>query len=79
MNNLEYFSHDALGLAELVRTKQISSTELLEVAIKLTEKLDPKLNAVPIKHYDLARENLNNQTNSGIFNEIGRASCRERV
>ena len=55
MNNSEYFSYDALGLAELVRTKQISSTELLEVAIALTEKLDPKLNAVPIKHFELAR------------------------
>ena len=42
MNNSEYFSYDALGLAELIRTKQISSSELLEVAIGLTEKLDPK-------------------------------------
>lgn len=67
MNNSEYFSYDALGLAELVRTKQISSIELLEVAIDLTEKLDPKLNAVPIKHFELARENLKNNTNSGIF------------
>ena len=70
MNNSEYFSHDALGLAELVRTKQMSSAELLEIAIELTEKLDPKLNAVPIKHYDLARENIKNQTNSGIFNGV---------
>ena len=70
MNNSEYFSYDALGLAELVRTKQISSIELLEVAIALTEKLDPKLNAVPIKHFELARENLKNNTNSGIFNGV---------
>ena len=35
MNNSEYFSHDALGLAELVRTKQISSTELLEALLKI--------------------------------------------
>ena len=70
MNNSEYFSHDALGLAELVRTKQISSTELLEVSIALTEKLDPKLNAVPIKHFELARENLKNNTDSGIFNGV---------
>ena len=70
MNNSEYFSYDALGLAELVRTKQISSTELLDVAIALTEKLDPKLNAVPIKHFDLARKNLKNNTDSGIFNGV---------
>ncbi|MDC3019064.1 amidase [Gammaproteobacteria bacterium] len=70
MNNSEYFSYDALGLAELVRTKQISSIELLEVAVALTEKLDPKLNAVPIKHFELARENLKNNTDSGIFNGV---------
>ncbi len=70
MNNSEYFSYDALGLAELVRTKQISSIELLEVAIALTEKLDPKLNAVPIKHFELARENLKNNIDSGIFNGV---------
>jgi len=70
MDNSEYFSYDALGLAELVRTKQISSSELLEVAIALTEKLDPKLNAVPIKHFELARENLKNQIDSGIFNGV---------
>ena len=70
MNNSEYFSYDALGLAELVRTKQISSSELLEVAIALTEKLDPKLNAIPIKHFELARENLKNNTDSGIFNGV---------
>ena len=70
MNNSEYFSYDALGLAELVRTKQISSIELLEVSIALTEKLDPKLNAVPIKHFELAREHLKNNTDSGIFNGV---------
>jgi len=36
----------------------------------LTEKLDPKLNAVPIKHFELARENLKNNTDSGIFNGV---------
>ena len=70
MNDLEYFSYDAIGLAELVRTKQISGSELLELAIGLTEKLDPKLNAIPIKHYDLARENSKNQSKAGIFNGV---------
>ena len=42
----------------------------MEVAIALTEKLDPKLNAVPIKHFELARENLKNNTDSGIFNGV---------
>ena len=67
MNYSEYFSYDSLGLAELVRTKKISPEELLDIAIGLTKKLDPKLNAIPIKHFDLARDNLKNQNNKGIF------------
>ena len=45
MNYEEYFSYDALGLAELVRTKKISQSELLEIALNLTDILDPELNA----------------------------------
>ena len=70
MNNLEYFSFDALGLSELIRKKQISASELLEKAIELTEKLDPVLNAVPIKHLDLAREFSKTNGNKGIFNGV---------
>ena len=70
MNNKEYFSFDALGLSELIRTKQISASELLEKAIELTERLDPVLNAVPIKHFDLAREYLKANDNKGIFNGV---------
>ena len=67
MNDLEYFSFDALGLSELIRKKQISASELLEKAIELTERLDPVLNAIPIKHFDLAREYLKTNDNKGIF------------
>ena len=67
MNNLEYFSFDALGLSELVRKKQISASELLEKAIELTERLDPVLNAIPIKHFDLAREYLKPMTTRGYL------------
>ena len=56
MNFEEYFSYDALGLAELVRTNQISESELLEITIELCNRIDPKINAVPIKHFELARK-----------------------
>ena len=56
MNFEEYFSYDALGLAELVRTNQISESELLEVTIEICNQIDPKINAVPIKHFELARK-----------------------
>ena len=42
----EYVSHDATGLAELVRARRVSAAELLEIALARIEALDPKLNAV---------------------------------
>ena len=70
MNYEEYFSYDALGLAELVRTKKISQSELLEIALNLTDIFDPELNAIPIKHYELAREKAKLSTQDGIFNGV---------
>jgi Asp-tRNA(Asn)/Glu-tRNA(Gln) amidotransferase A subunit family amidase len=51
----DYIAHDALGLAALVRDKEVSAAELLEIAIARTEDVNPQLNAVVLKHYDLAR------------------------
>ncbi len=51
----EYDKYDALGLAELVRKKKVSSAELCEEAIRRIEKLNPALNAVVTPMYDIAR------------------------
>ncbi len=51
----EYRSHDATGLAELVRRGDASPAELLELAIARTEAVNPKINAVVVEHYELAR------------------------
>ncbi len=51
----EYGGYDAVGLAELVRTKQASPAELLDAAIARTEAVNPRLNAVVIEHFDRAR------------------------
>ena len=50
----EYKEYDALGLSELLQKKEVSPKELLEEAIFLTETLDPLINAVPQKHFELA-------------------------
>ena len=50
----EYKEYDALGLSELLQKKEVSAKELLEEAIFLTETLDPLINAVPQKHFELA-------------------------
>ncbi len=51
----EYTEYDALQLAELVRSGQVSAEEILEAAIERIEALNPALNAVVTKVYDQAR------------------------
>ncbi|WP_442579404.1 amidase [Mesorhizobium sp. ASY16-5R] len=51
-----YAESDGLGLAELVHKKEVSPLELVEAAVVTIEKLNPTLNAVIHKHYDMARE-----------------------
>ena len=53
-----YDSHDAVGLADLVRRKEVSPRELLEEAIDRSERLHPKLNAVVIPMYEHARSQI---------------------
>ena len=62
----EYIQYDALGLAELVQSKQIQASELLEIAINRAEKVNPKINAIITPMYERAR-NKANSTSSGIF------------
>lgn len=50
----EYGNYDGLGLAELVRKKKVSPLELCEEAISLVEKINPKINAVIYRMYDIA-------------------------
>ena len=52
----EYRRHDALSLARLVRRSEVSPRELLEIAIARAEAVDPRLNAVVVRHFELARE-----------------------
>ena len=41
-----YSDYDALGLADLVRRREVSPTELVDSAISAIEKLNPDLNCV---------------------------------
>jgi amidase len=51
----DYTNYDGLGLAELVHRKEVKPCELVEEAISRVERLNPQLNAVIHKMYDLAR------------------------
>ncbi|MFL9950430.1 amidase [Paraburkholderia agricolaris] len=62
-----YASTDALGLAALIKQKQISPLELLEVAIDAVETLNPQLNAVTQKAYEQARKEATQVSLSSTF------------
>jgi amidase len=63
----EYGSFDGVGLADLVRRKQVSAGELLDEAIARTASVDPKINAVVVKHYDYARRQIDRGLADGPF------------
>lgn len=52
----DYQKHDGLALAGLVRKKEVTPAELLEAAIARAEGVNPKLNAIIIPMYELARK-----------------------
>ena len=57
MNSFKEFDrYDGLGLAELVRKKAVSPSELCEEAIRRIEQVNPKVNAVITRMYDIARK-----------------------
>jgi len=51
----EYADYDGLGLAELVRRKDVAPAELVEAAIERIGRHDPALNAVVFRAFDEAR------------------------
>jgi amidase len=52
----EYQQYDALGLAELVRSGQVSPLELVEAAIARIEAVNPQINAVTYTMFNQARQ-----------------------
>src|ERR1700759_1606728 len=66
----EYGSYDGVGLAELVRNKQVTPKELLNEALARTAKVDPQLNAVGVKHYDNAEKQIEKGLPDGPFTGV---------
>ena len=60
-------SYDALGLAKLIRTKQVTPHEVVEDTIRKIEAINPKLNAVVYKTYDRARQRASAVLGDGPF------------
>ncbi|WP_299771992.1 amidase family protein [uncultured Pseudoteredinibacter sp.] len=58
---------DALGLAETIRSGQVSALEVLDDTIARIEALDPKINSVVIKTVDIARQQASKAKPQGVF------------
>jgi amidase len=66
----EYANYDGVGLAELVRKREVKASELLDEAIARTEAVDPQLNAVVVRHYDYAQRQIENGLPAGPFTGV---------
>lgn len=66
----EYSNYDAMGLAELVRRKELSAAELVEEAISRVERWNPQLNAVVLPLYERARNMSRGPLPQGIFTGV---------
>jgi amidase len=66
MDVKDYVSQDAAGLAERIRSKDVSASEVVETAIHLTEAINPKINAVAERAFEAARERATSEL-SGAF------------
>lgn len=66
----EYDRFDGLGLAELVRNRQVSPEELVEAAIAVIERQNPALNAMVTPMYDLARATAKEPLPEGPFRGV---------
>jgi len=63
----EYGKFDALGLAQAIAKKKVSTHEVMDEAIARAEALNTKLNAIIFKAYDEARSAARTKTQKGPF------------
>jgi Asp-tRNA(Asn)/Glu-tRNA(Gln) amidotransferase A subunit family amidase len=55
MNEAEYRSQDAHGLADLIRRREVTALEALEAALARAEAVNDKINAITLSLHDAAR------------------------
>ncbi|HTL05550.1 MAG TPA: amidase, partial [Gemmatimonadales bacterium] len=70
LSDREYLEHDALGLAELVRRKELTPAELLETALARIERLNPRVNAVIHRLDEAARVTTRGPLPEGPFQGV---------
>jgi len=70
MSFAQYTDYDGLGLAQLVKNKDVTPAELMEAAIERAERHNGKLNAIVYKAYDQARAAAKGQLPDGPFKGV---------
>lgn len=63
----EYITYDGLGLADLVKRKEVTPEKLLELAIQQIEHYNPAINAVIHTFFDRARKEAKEGSFNGVF------------
>lgn len=66
----DFDRYDGLGLADLVRKKEVTPSELCDEAIRRIEQVNPKINAVITPMYDLARKAIQSGLPEGPFGGV---------
>jgi len=66
----DYARYDGLALAELVRRRAVTPSDLLEEAISRIEALNPRFNAVVTRMYDAARREIARGVIEGPFGGV---------
>ena len=66
----DYRKHDALSLAALVKSRDVTPEELLGVALARARDVNPKINAIVLDHEDVARKALKDGLPHGPFTGV---------
>ncbi len=66
----EYEDYDGIGLADLIRRKEVTPDEVLDAAIDRVEARNPAVNAVVMELYDHGRQAINAGLPDGPFTGV---------
>lgn len=67
MRHDEYAAHDATGLAQLIRDREVTASEVLDAALARADAVNPALNAVVHRMDEVARESAAGDLPDGPF------------
>ena len=62
--------YDGLALADLIRRREITSSEVVEDVIERINRLDPRLNMLTFPMFDLARREARQASRGGPFGGV---------